>query len=262
MQGNFEDIWKYFVKINSFAGLFTFKENTMKTRKQKFFQWICNFGFFWFHIMLINTIHKNLNDLMNLVMTVSIYTTGLFTQMSCLLLVHHQEDFLKVIDWCRNFYSVEKYHPLIKEKAINQINITKNISYKAIKVSFFGFNLDALCVTFGSAILYQFLPINYIGKYQPPLPFYVPFLKLDNWITYSITIFSQYISVYIICQYFIYVFATIAIVSIHFLRYLDLIIATVIQMKIVLMKNQELKFENQTKEWTKTICDMISELKK
>lgn len=266
MTNNFDNIWKTVVKINSFAGLFTFKENAIKNRKQECFKWFCLFSYIGINILLSNTVYLNRTDLMMFIISGTVQVISIVVGLSCFILVCYQEDYLVVLDWCRNIYDFDQYHPLVKAKAINQLGEVNKMCYKILNIMFVVFTADALCITLGFAIICQILPFNIVEEYQPPVPFYLPILEQNNSITYLITVFMQSSGFYILVQYYIYLLAPTIIVSMHFLKYLDLINETVVQMKVVLSRmqllNSSVDAEIEIKEWTKRICDMITSFKK
>ena len=123
MANNFEDIWKTLVKINSFAGLFTFKENTIKNRRQKFVKYFCLFSYIGINILLGNTVYLNHTNLMMLIISGAVQVISLVVGLSCFILVRNQENYLVVLDWCRNAYNLEQYHPLVKSKPLKMLYI-------------------------------------------------------------------------------------------------------------------------------------------
>lgn len=266
MADSFEKIWEFLVKINSFAGLFTFKENLVKSRKQRCLKWFCRLNAVCLLIMPINTILMFRNDLMYFIISATFLLTIIFTWFSCFTLLHNQETVLEIIDWCRNIYNLDQYHMLVIPKAWSQLDYTKKFCYKAVKVIFFLFNFDGFLVTIGLAIVFQLKPGEAFGKYQPPLPFYLPFVKQNNWATYAITLFLQTFGLNTLCQHFIYLVAIITTISIHLLRYLDLIYETVTQMNLFVIRNgSNINGEFETMElrrWIKRVCDMNCNFKK
>ena len=255
--------------MNSFAGLFTFKENVIKTFKKRFVRWSCILTMIGLQIMFINTTFMYRSDLMYLIMTVSFFITISVIILSCFSLVRYQERYLDVIDWCRNIYNLDQYHMLVRPEAISQLDKTSKFCDRLIHVIFVFLTVDSICITLGFAIVSQFLPNEIIGKYQPPLPYYLPFLEKENWVTYTITLILQCFGAHISGTYYGYLIVIFSTISIHFLKYLDLIYETVLQMKICLTRcgNPKLEINNklleiETKKWTKTVCGMICNFKK
>lgn len=266
MADHFEDIWKSIVRINSFAGLFTFKENEITNRKETFYKWFSCLSYIGINIILINTVYIDRSNLMNFIISSGVLAVSLIIGFSCFSLVRYQRSYLELIDWCRNVYLLDQYHALVSPEASSQCEKASKFCNRVINLIFVAFTTDALCITLGFAIVDQLLPYHIFGKYQPPIPFYLPFLEQNNWITFTITLIIQTSGLYILAECYTYLLAIIITISIHFTVYLDLINETIVQMKLNLARIEhakgnlgsiDLRFE--IKEWTTRICDMISE---
>lgn len=215
------------------------------------------------NIMLVNTVFMHRHDLMNLIIIASVLITGGIIAICRRSIVRNQEKYLQLLEWCRNIYDLDQYHTLIRVKAMKKLSKTQKFCNTIINVIFVGLISDILLITIGIALISKFLPDEIYPKYQPPVPIYLPFFEEKKLIDYLINLSIQSCGALITAQSFAYLLNIFLTVSIHILTYLDLIYETIVQMKKVLSLNEPggVCVGLDVKEWTKMICDMVSDFK-
>ena len=255
MEINFQDTWSLIVRLNSMAGLFSFKENSIKTRNQKIYQVYCLATYLLFLFITISGSIMYKYQLIMVFINISMCFVVIIYGLSSFEICRNQVVYDEVFDWCREIYSLNQYHQSMHRKVSNQLNRIQKISLRIIK----GFTIlcisDMFLVVVLLPIVTLFLPEEIYPKYTTPLPTCLPIQNRDNWPVYGLTVFIQITSCFTLAFHFIYTYCVFTTILIHIMGFLDIILETVEEIKcyILVERDFDQKKENVVLEVLKEI---------
>lgn len=259
MDISFESTWTLLVWLNSACGLFSFKENSIKARKQKIYQLYYCLIYFVLIFMIISgsIIYKD-----ELVFVAICYISGFsltFVGLSFFEMQRNQAEFEEIFDWCRLIYDISQYKPAIRRKILMKLENLQKKSLRMIKSCLILSLSEYLLVYIIFPILAVFLPEHIYPKYTTTLPFVFPIKNRDNWTVYSLTVMVQAMSIFHVFLHFVYSFFIFFTISIHFVGFLDVILEVVDNFKCSLLIEKDIDKNKRIKNVIGAILNELCE---
>lgn len=131
---------------------------------------------------------------------------------------------VQIFDWCGGLHETKKnFHPLIHGVAQKRIEWAHKSSIKVIKLLAFILYGDTFSITICFAVLGLWLPESIHPKYEPPLPFYLPFEEQNTLRSFVITTLCQTKCTFDLATFYLIVLGSFYVISINIFAYLNVI---------------------------------------
>lgn len=268
----FNNIWKFLKRIDAFAGVFLFKDpSEKKTLLEKYLSYTMKKQAILITVFFISTLYVTNFKLISIVFCASVLTFMASWYISMTTMIYRKKTFLHLIKWCEELYDIErKYHPKIQDIAVKNVVAMEKFCMKLLISLALILYIENVGYSLGFGIICIFLPENLHKKYDPPIPFYLPFKRQDTWLAFGITVFAELMICIDGATFTLYVAGPFFCIWLHIFGYLKTIVDAAQQMKGEMLskvrffvvdenirgKEGELSFE----EWIKILTDMISDV--
>ncbi|XP_063706381.1 uncharacterized protein LOC134835433 [Culicoides brevitarsis] len=259
---SFDAIWKRLKFMDAAVGLFLFRDPSEKVSPWlKFLTRVQLRHAILVPLVLISTVVITKFALINIIFCFSLVTLLLPLHCTLISCESKQKNLRRLFKWCASLYDVKRsFREQIREIAATHLaSLEKRASF-ALKWLTIILYIDNAGYSLGFAIIGICLPDDIYPKFKLPVPFYFPFSVWENWPAFLLTIFGQFIIAFDGASITIYAFGLYFCTCFHVLCYLDIILASVRQLRKEMLANlegfvikEDLKFE----KWIKILTDMI-----
>lgn len=220
----FDDIWQVIQKLSLTSGLFIYPNVTAKKWLKQTLILNQPISISLMFIMFIHTAKVTNYSLMSMIfVTIFIinYLTGFY---GCYTILKNREHVERILFWCRSLYETKMtFHPIIQDSARKWVAWANKSSMKLIKVLLVILLTDTFCLTLGFAAIGLVLPEFIIPKYEPPLPFYLPFDNQNTLKSFIITTLCQTKCIFDLACVFMIILGSLYIISLHIYAFLNII---------------------------------------
>lgn len=260
----FQDTWNYFVQLDFLSGSFVLSN----TKKWK-----------WKELL----IRKNImaTPIVGITFFCGVLYCGKFSQLLASIIVlaelqvlltiaygmrlmSRNRDVIKdLFSWCEKIYDVANtFHQKVRNLAEAEVSWlhrwSVNLAKWFIKTVYF----ETFLITIVMPLIGFFLPDHIYGKFQLPLPMYLPLKDQDNWTVFLVTAALQFVFSVNVTSMTVLVWGVILFEMFHIYGYLKIIEKSIGHMIDEMEATSDLKSLNKSlKEWIPIVVDMICDAK-
>lgn len=165
------------------------------------------------------------------------------------VLFENQQRATEILDWLGN-----THHPkdqFLKRAIKAEYSKASHFSLLAIKFSTFVLLYGFFMIIFCATLAEYFIAGN---SYPLPLPFYIPYLKPNDVITYTLNLIQHYWAGQTVICYYLALMSGGLVILIHLVLYFNVVIHLIKDIETI---RQEASFEH----WTKLVTETFLEIK-
>lgn len=232
MAFSFDSLWCFYTKACAAAGILRFLEPKRRTRCLKIYQKFCQFFFLVFVFSLTYTLATQRENLIIVIIAGAGIVIYFAVGAGPIRLCTSYDDFLGIIQWCSGLHNDgELFDKIVRPFAINHFEVAGQKSMKIMKILTYVLLFDGFATTILFTIFANLLPGEILlEKYQPPLPFDVPFHNGMTWKSFLANVIIQTMGIVNGTLLGNVVMSIYCVIFVHLLAYLDVILVVVGQL--------------------------------
>ncbi|XP_063708637.1 uncharacterized protein LOC134837202 [Culicoides brevitarsis] len=261
----FAETWKILLQLDFITGSFLFHNSKQKNFKEKFIK-LYIIGICVLTIVLLYGILycEKFKKSLAYIIFGAMLQLFLTILLSMWLLTSNKKEIRSLFTWCEKIYEKSSFHQKLRKIVTEKVTWIHEWSIKILKYLRVITYVEFLGILTVIPVIGYFLPDQIYGKYQLPVPLFLPVKSQDNWIVFLSTSALQIVLLTETVTMGQLIWGVVLVILFHIYGFLEILEASVDQMKedlLFLHDFRRKKDDLSPKMWISMLVDMICDVK-